>query len=172
MATYKDYQILANQIYNIGKLDEYGKDVTLTISYTNKADGKPTTWKKVVLEEGINGSATKFLEVDNPDSGYYGAVYGKLDNAGNLTGEYILVSRGSDNLKNYIHDAEMWATDVVPTEYYDAKALMEKAITTLGSTVAANMTISGHSLGGSITQLLSIEYGNDAVTFNPFNLAT
>ncbi len=167
MATYQDYQTLANKIYNFGKLDENGIDASINI-VVDPTSSNPITWKKVVLEEGINGSATKFLEVDNPDSGYYGAVYGKLDTAGNLTGEYILVSRGTNNLNNYIHDAEMWATDVVPAEYYDAKALMDRTQEYLKSN-SGTLTVTGHSLGGSITQLLSIEYGNDAVTFNPFN---
>lgn len=69
MATYQDYQTLANQIYNFGKLDEYGRDISNVISYddTNK---KTITWTKVVLEEGVNGKATKFLEINNPDTGY------------------------------------------------------------------------------------------------------
>ena len=147
MATYKDYQTLANQIYNFGKLNEHGDDAILNI-VVDPTSSNPTTW-------------TRVLDQNNPDTGYYGAVYQNGS-------EYILVSRGTDNLANFAHDAEMWATDVVPAEYYDAKALMDRAQEYLKSK-PGTLTVTGHSLGGSITQLLSIEYGNDAVTFNPFN---
>lgn len=48
MAIYQDYQTLANQIYNFGKLDEHGKDVTLSIVVHNSQDPEDkTTWKKL-----------------------------------------------------------------------------------------------------------------------------
>lgn len=147
MATYQDYQQLANAVY----------DKTDPIVVKNNDDTK-TIWSRVI-------------ERDNPATGYYGAVYQRLDINGATTGEYILANRGTElsELNDLRSDIQMWKGNSTPAQYADAKALMERANDYLAAHSGGMLTLAGHSLGGALTQLLSIEYGNSAVTFNAYN---
>ncbi|TXJ02020.1 MAG: hypothetical protein E6Q32_03370 [Neisseriales bacterium] len=108
MATYQDNAELMNGIYKYGTLDEHGNNVSNNIvvkSASNPED--KTTWTKVQV-------AGHYIELNNPTSGYYGALYQK----GN---EYILVNRGTNNRQDQINDGLM-ALGNIPSEFYDAYA--------------------------------------------------
>ena len=95
-------------------------------------------------------------------SGYYGAVYT------NGKGEYILASRGTDNFTNKVHDGEMHVFSEVPPEFTDAYQLAAKA-TAYVKEHGGTLSFDGHSLGGTISQLLAVTFGDEATTFNPYN---
>jgi hypothetical protein len=97
-----------------------------------------------------------------PSSGYYGAVYT------NGKGEYILASRGTQNFTNKIHDAGMSAFNQVPPEFTDAYQLAAQA-TSYVKAHGGTLSFDGHSLGGTISQLLAVIFGGEATTFNPYN---
>jgi len=97
-----------------------------------------------------------------PSSGYYGAVYT------NGKGEYILASRGTQNFTNKIHDAGMSAFNQVPPEFTDAYQLAAQA-TAYVKAHGGTLSFDGHSLGGTISQLLAVIFGGEATTFNPYN---
>ena len=150
MATYQDYQTLANKIYDFGKLDKDGNDVTNIVSYED-INKKTVTW-------------TKILEQNNPSTGYYGAVYQNGS-------EYILVNTGTQlsNFTDLTDDAQMFIDKQVPDQYIDAKALMERTQDYIATHSGGTFSITGHSLGGSLSQMLAVEYGPTTVTVNPFN---
>ncbi|TXJ01990.1 MAG: calcium-binding protein, partial [Neisseriales bacterium] len=100
--------------------------------------------------------------VEDTSNGYYGAVYT------NGKGEYILVSRGTDNFTNKVHDAGMAILDDVPPEFTDAYELAAKA-TAYVHEHGGTLSFDGHSLGGTISQLLAITFSGEATAFNPYN---
>ena len=153
MATYKDNAELMNGIYKYGTLDEHGKDVTNEIKVKNDS-GEPTTWTKVQV-------AGHYIELNNPTSGYYGALYQK----GN---EYILVNRGTNNIQDKINDGLM-ALGNIPGEFYDAYALAKQASSYIDSHGGGSLAMTGHSEGATQSVLQGIIFGGEVNAFNPYN---
>ena len=146
MITYEDKQKLASYSYehNLAKYQ--------TIPIDNPIDPlEKTVWTRI---EGLYTS--------DPEGAYFGAVYT------NGAGEYILVSRGTDNFTNKVHDGEMHVFNEVPPEFTDAYQLAAKA-TAYVKEHGGTLSFDGHSLGGTISQLLAITFGGEATTFNPYN---
>lgn len=106
------------------------------------------------------GSDGRPLELAGP-SGYYGAVF---KNA--TTGEYVLASRGTELTDPGDRQASLaLAAGHVPfAQLRDAEALVQRA--TLAGVPLNQLTYTGHSLGGSLGQLLSTRDMRPAVTFN------
>lgn len=94
-------------------------------------------------------------------SGYYGAVFRNAS-----TGEYVLASRGTEITDPGDHRAD-WAlaTRQVPqAQLDDAQALLDQLVAS--GVPSGDITFTGHSLGGSINQLLGAVNDRPAVTFN------
>ena len=94
-------------------------------------------------------------------SGYYGAVFHNAS-----TGEYVLASRGTELTDPGDRQASLaLATAHVPfAQLRDAEALVERAASS--GVPLSQLTYTGHSLGGSLGQLLSTGDMRPAITFN------
>ncbi len=132
-------------------------------TYQDKQELAQFIYKKL---PGIPEDKKTWVEVSglrkDTSNGYYGAVYT------NGKGEYILVSRGTDNFANQVHDGEMHVFNEVPPEFTDAYQLAAKA-TAYVKEHGGTLSFDGHSLGGTISQLLAVAFGGEATTFNPYN---
>lgn len=94
-------------------------------------------------------------------SGYYGAVFRNV-----VTGEYVLASRGTE-ISDPGDRAADWAMlkgQAPRAQLNDAEALLARAIEE--GVPIASLTYTGHSLGGTLSQLLSTGSMRPAVTFN------
>ena len=94
-------------------------------------------------------------------SGYYGAVFRNV-----VTGEYVLASRGTE-ISDPGDRAADWAIlngQAPKAQLRDAEALLARALN--AGVPLSDLTYTGHSLGGTISQLLSTGNMRPAVTFN------
>jgi Ca2+-binding RTX toxin-like protein len=137
MATYEEYARISAYVYG-----------------GNGRPPLPAGWSPAFGADG------RPLEMSGP-SGYYGAIFRNLS-----TGEYVLASRGTE-----ITDAgdrrAVWdlATSRVPlAQLRDAERFVASAIE--AGVPHDSLTYTGHSLGGSLAQLLSTNDMRPAVTFN------
>lgn len=116
---------------------------------------------------GVNYKVLK--HVDQP-SGYQGTIYQRVD-----TGEIIVAHRGTEfdreMIKDGLTDAGM-ATNRTNSQAKDALALTRDAIKMsekIGLTgPAPEVTVTGHSLGGTLAQITAHHYDLRGETFNPY----
>ncbi|SMB25560.1 protein of unknown function [Sterolibacterium denitrificans] len=101
---------------------------------------------------------------DNP-AGYDGAAFYNP-----LTNEVVVVSRGTEPPPgdgDWTANAQMLARKA-PDQYQHAQDFLAQVSARYQD---ANFTLTGHSLGGALTQLLAAETGLKAVTFNAYGAA-
>jgi hypothetical protein len=101
------------------------------------------------------------------DAGYYAAAY--LDAQ---TNEIVIVNRGTNDIADLVTDVQM-VLDKVP-EQLDRAELFYSQVQAEAVNRGATLSITGHSLGGSLTQLLiarhaNEEYGGSGVFGQTFN---
>lgn len=90
-------------------------------------------------------------------NGFYGeAFYNKNTIA--------IVFRGTNDGNDVIEDYNMW-TKKLPSQYYDAKYFFNNIQSKFSN---YKIVFTGHSLGGSLAQILGNETGNETVTFNAY----
>jgi hypothetical protein len=128
-------------------------DTTLIgTSYTDTLSG--TTW---VLKDFINDPAT----------GYQGAVFA------NAANQVVLANRGTEpsSLADLGNDLALGLA-AVPSQYAFAQnAYISASNVAVSLGVApASVVITGHSLGGSLAQLLGAAHGNQTETFNAYGV--
>ncbi|MGV8958890.1 MAG: XVIPCD domain-containing protein [Stenotrophomonas sp.] len=122
----------------------------------------------------LNGHRYKVLEhVDNRRNGYQGTVYQQVD-----TREIVVAHRGTEQTvrDGVITDGGMvlartnlQATDALAlTER--AMVLAERLAVTHGKT--PEVTVTGHSLGGTLAQITAHHYGLKGETFNAYGAAS
>lgn len=120
---------------------------------------------------GPNGSQWFVVDAfDNKQSGYQGAL---LKNV--ATGKYELVSRGTEfdrePIKDGVADLQM-GLGQLPDQVADARAFLNSSIDTIvrdRGNPNTDLSLTGHSLGGSITQVLGAENPQlNATAFNPY----
>src|SRR3989338_5274777 len=106
------------------------------------------------------------LRQSNPDpSGYQGYAFARLDAAGNPI-EIIIAHRGTEILTSQDRTADLqMAANQLPDQYQYARQFYIDVLNASGST---NIATTGHSLGGSLAQLLAADKGLQATTFNPY----
>jgi Ca2+-binding RTX toxin-like protein len=137
MATYQEYARLSAYVYGGASRPPL-----------------PSGWSSVMGTDG------RPLEAAG-QSGYYGAVFHNAS-----TGEYVLASRGTE-LGDPGDRRAAWAlatANVPRAQLRDAQELVGRA--TAAGVPVEDLTYTGHSLGGSLAQLLSTGDGRPAVTFN------
>ena len=116
------------------------------------------------------GAAWEIKAFKEDPNGYQGAVFKNVD-----TGAVVLVNRGTEidltkpveSIKDVVSDAAMGVA-ALPSQFSSAENLLTQAIKVAGS--PEGLLITGHSLGGSISQYLGAIYGITTETFNAYGV--
>lgn len=128
----------------------------------------------------IGGVSYKVLEHhNNPRTGYQGTVYQRVD-----TGEIIVAHRGTETeeglgqlLKDGLVDGVMVASRL-NAQAADAIALTQRALdyaereSRKPGGHAPEVTVTGHSLGGTLAQITAHHFGLRGETFNAYGAAS
>ncbi|MDR1075942.1 MAG: hypothetical protein LBL59_06495, partial [Xanthomonadaceae bacterium] len=124
----------------------------------------------------LSGITYKLLEYVNCSSGYQGMTFQKLD-----TGEIIVAHRGTEFGNQPIRDGLLADGGMVLGRYNwqaeDAIALTQRALdraSDIGKTSGhtPEVTSTGHSLGGGLSQIVSHHFGIKGETFNAYGAAS
>lgn len=125
----------------------------------------------------LNGNPTSNYidDIATIDSGFQGGLYGKDADHDGIYEEIVVAYRGTEahkylgGLSEGLDMKDLVLNDIgigfnrVPAQYQSALKLYNDAVTKFG---ADKVTITGHSLGGILTQLVCAKTGAQGVTFN------
>lgn len=81
----------------------------------------------------------------------------------------VIVYSGTNDKKDILQDIEMWKLNKLPTQSINAIALYDK-IAAFCKKNGYELSVTGHSLGGSLAAIVSAVRGVEAVTFNPYGV--
>jgi hypothetical protein len=127
---------------------------TLSQDVYKPTSGKlPTNW--------VNLSQ---FETHNLETGFDARVYQNIK-----TKELIFSFRGSLEPVDFLRSDQQMLRSKIPIQYYDAKKLYATVTKQYSN---SKITFTGHSLGGSISQLMSKSTGNPTFTFSPYGTGT
>lgn len=147
-------------------------------SYGRDADGHAVNLKSMIGKETeIGGVAYKVLAYADKPSGYQGAVYQRVD-----TGEIVVAHRGTE------FDRQKWE-DLIKTDgrmvvgrnndqASDAIDLTRQALGLAKDygertgTTPPQVTVTGHSLGGTLAQISAHYFDLKGEAFNPYGAAS
>lgn len=124
----------------------------------------------------LGGVSYKAVETaDNPHTGFQATAYQRQD-----TGEVIIAYRGTEFGREPIHDGGVDAGMVllgVNAQQGDAAAFTEKVLARTrdeekASGVHVDVTVTGHSLGGTLAEINAAKYGLRGETFNAYGAAS
>ena len=112
---------------------------------------------------------------DDPGTGYQGTAYKRLD-----TGEVVIAHRGTEFDREPVHDGGVDAAMVligVNAQTTDAmaftwKVLEEAKVDSQRSGRPLSVTVTGHSLGGTLAEITAYECGLHGETFNAYGAAS
>ena len=84
------------------------------------------------------------------------------------SGKFVMAFRGTerDSTLDWLNNAGIGLANI-NEQYNDAKEFLEKAMKDYGVTID-NLTLTGHSLGGILTQQVGATYGIKGYAFNPY----
>ncbi|AWV06056.1 lipase family protein [Marilutibacter maris] len=145
-------------------------------TYDSAGDMGQLAARRAVVE--IEGVDYKILEhVDNPDNGYQGTIYQRMD-----SGEIVVAHRGTEfdrePLKDGLTDAGM-VVSRYNAQIDDAIGLTRRAreyasdpemIERYGH--ASEVSVTGHSLGGTLAQVSAHHFDLRGETFNAYGAAS
>ena len=135
------------------------------LNLTSAVYGNPPP--STITVDGPGGSQEWAFLMESGSSsqpGYYGAAY-----LNSQTNEIILVNRGTNDLLDIVSDAQI-LLDKVPDQR-DAAEIFYNRVASEASRRGTTLSITGHSLGGSLTQLLIASHANDPnAVFNGFGV--
>jgi hypothetical protein len=83
------------------------------------------------------------------------------------TNELIFSYRGTDSALDLLMSDRQMLKNGIPRQFHDADALYSK-VTNIPKFKNAKITFTGHSVGGSLSQLMAKRTGHSAVTFAPY----
>ncbi len=112
-------------------------------TYHNRKFDLPNGWKELTSLNSGNGFQTTIYQKEN---------------------EIVISYRGTDTPRDWNDDIQMWKTQI-PDQYQQANGVYKEIKKIFPN---ANITVTGHSLGGSLAQLVSAKNGCRAVTFNAY----
>ena len=163
MANYQVGQVLSESVYKLKNKDSlvpYQPQDNIVVA------GGSGVWKLAKPEDvkirTQDSEADQGTSIYSPD-GYAGSVY-----INDVTHEVVIVNAGTQSGLDYYSDAKM-ALGLVPDQYASARQMAQEAIT-LAKSLGYSISATGHSLGGSLAQLIAIEFGIPAVTFNAYGV--
>lgn len=122
------------------------------------------------LSQGVYKGNEKSIPKDwikvseyNKRSGFHGEAFYK-------NGKVVIAMRGTDEFVNDFikEDIRHLAKKKLPNQYVDAQKFYEKVRKDFPD---QEIIFTGHSLGGSLAQLMSNKTGHEAVTFNAYGVA-
>jgi hypothetical protein len=111
---------------------------------------------------------------NNPRTGYQGTAYKRMD-----TGEVVIAHRGTEFGREPMHDGGVDAGMVLTglnAQTSDALAFTRKVMDGAKKDAEEhhyplNVTVTGHSLGGTLAEITAYEYGLHGETFNAYGAA-
>lgn len=161
MPRFEDFAYLSNAVYQKLLPDELPP---ITVEVPTAIQGVYEVWTRIATASG------------NDDTGYFGAAYFNA-----RTKEVILVNRGTEptDVRDLRSDAQM-LLDQVPDQFNSAESFYIAVRNLIlrpdldNPFLGATLSITGHSLGGSLTQLLiarhaTEQFGGAYVSGQTFN---
>lgn len=112
----------------------------------------------------INGHLYKAVDAQDSPSGFQATAYQRVD-----TGEIIIAYRGTHGVHDALVDTVMVADKVNPQEA-DARAFTQRVIEyAKAHGIPLNqVTVTGHSLGGTLAEIEAARFGLRGATFNAY----
>lgn len=151
MVNFDDYKNISNNIYN-----------------SSLTEGLSSDWQVINISSmGYIPNGNNYV-VHDPSNGFNAAAY-----YNSSTHELVIVYRGSENYGDFISDAWIIAGQIPPQasdayQFYNAAAYYVTQI--LGDT-SAQISLTGHSLGGALAQVIASNNNLAATTFNAPGMA-
>ena len=160
MPAYTIHQQMSQNVYKL-KSKEFLDSPDPMSLFKNISGENGSIWK---VEKVYSASENTGPGNVHTSDGYAGAIY-----RNSLTNEVIVVNAGTEpGIPDIANDAQM-ALGNVPLQYSSARQMMQDAIALSGGNTS-EISVAGHSLGGSLAQLLAVEFGVPAVTFNAYGV--
>ena len=159
MQKYNIYQQTSNAVYQLKQdpsISNEKKDPKTLLPSIPGENGSIWKVEKVYSASEYTGGGNV-----HTSDGYAGAIY-----RNSLTNDVIIVNAGTMSAVDYFNDVQM-AVNGIPLQYNSARQMAQDAMQ-IAKEHNGMISTSGHSLGGSIAQLLAVEFRIPAVTFNAF----
>jgi hypothetical protein len=129
--------------------------------------------KKEITLDGVAYKAIDFM--DNPETGFQGTAYRRTD-----TNEVIIAYRGTEFGREPVHDGGVDAGMVltgVNMQAHDAAAFTQRVLDAEKIDAEVNhhpmsVTVTGHSLGGTLAEIEASKFGLKGETFNAYGAAS
>jgi hypothetical protein len=129
--------------------------------------------KKEITLDGVKYKAIDFM--DNPETGFQGTAYRRTD-----TNEVIIAYRGTEFGREPVHDGGVDAGMVltgVNLQAHDAAAFTQRVLDAEKIDAQVNhhemkVTVTGHSLGGTLAEIEAAKFGLKGETFNAYGAAS
>jgi hypothetical protein len=129
--------------------------------------------KKEITLDGVAYKAIDFM--DNPETGFQGTAYRRLD-----TQEVVIAYRGTEFNREPVHDGGVDAGMVltgVNAQAHDAAAFTQRVLDAEKIDAEVNhhpmkVTVTGHSLGGTLAEIEAAKFGLKGETFNAYGAAS
>lgn len=149
----------------------------MSISSTDYALLSQDSYQDHALKDKVMLGSVQYEVLDHandPRTGYQGTAYKRLD-----TGEIIIAHRGTEFGREPVHDGGVDAGMVlvgVNAQTPDAMAFTRKVLAEAKSDSErsgrpVNVTVTGHSLGGTLAEITAYECGLHGETFNAYGAA-
>ncbi|MCK5916321.1 MAG: DUF2974 domain-containing protein, partial [Deltaproteobacteria bacterium] len=100
-------------------------------------------------------------ETGSYDSGFSGVAFRNVD-----TKEVVVAYRGTDGPRDVTPDLQAGLGQNVPNQYHQAKDFYDAVLDKTGTPSATSITLTGHSLGGALAQLVGAVTGAETQTYN------
>lgn len=139
------------------------------LAYSN--DSEVTINNNLIANPNPNISKYNVIALNRGINGFQAIAVGKDTNGDGKFDEVVIAYRGSDSALDWGLDDLQIALGLVPSQKTGAVNFYNSIINSDLVSASANITLTGHSLGGALTQLVAAETGAYAVTFNAPGMA-